>query len=212
MKASVPFSFLFIFLISICIPQNSSGQSESFNETVETVVDKLPKLKKSGGNFNKYISKNIHYPANAKLRGIEGDVWVAFVVTSAGVVKDVNVEKSVDSVLDQAVVNFVKQTGPWKAGEKNGEKVNTQMIVPVKFILNEDERNLAHQLEVFNILEAPPLFVLDNKLIEGFAEIEDYNVKSIRVIKGEKALALYGDKAKNGVVVISTKRGTPPIY
>ena len=71
---------------------------------------------------------------------------------------------------------------------------------------------MAKQLKPFYVNNKPPLFVLDNKKVEGVANIEYYNVKSIRVIKGEKAIALYGDEGKNGVLVIQTKRGTSRDY
>ncbi len=200
---------LSLFLI---VPFSAFSQETGNVEQIETVVDKLPKLKNARGGINKYIEKKISYPENAKLRGVEGDVWVGFVVSSSGVVKDVKVEKSVDPLLDQVVVDFVKKTGPWKPGELNGKIVNTQMIVPVKFTLTHNERNLANQLKSFNLLDSPPLFVLDDKLIDGMTEIEDYNVKSIRVIKGSKAIKLYGDQGKNGVVIITSKNGTPPLY
>ena len=210
MKTKLFFSL--IIALTFVVGVNMYGQSESTDDKVETVVDKLPKLSNSNRNFNKYIAKHINYPANAKLRGVEGDVWVSFIVSSTGVVKDVTVDKSVDPVLDEAVIEFVKQTGPWKPGKKNGIEVNTQMMVPVNFTLSKDERFLANKLKEFNVLENPPLFVIDNKVVEGYMQLEDYNVKSIRVIKGTKATALYGDKGKNGVVVMTTKRGTPPVY
>lgn len=203
---------LCLFMVCFSAQQQLFAQVGNLPEKIETVVDKPPKLKNAGNNFARYIQKKIEYPANAKLRVVEGDVWVAFVISSTGVVKNVEVEKSVDVVLDQSVIEFVKQTGPWKPGEKNGEKVNTAMLVPVKFTLNENERNLARQLKSFDMLDSPPLFVLDSKIVEGYIKIEDYNVESIRVIKGSKAVALYGSKGKNGVVLITSKRGTPPVY
>lgn len=182
------------------------------NEIIESTVDKLPKLKGARGNFSQFIAKKITYPENAKLRGIEGDVWVGFVVTKDGEIANVKVEKSVDPLLDEVVLRFVKKCKEWKPGVLNKEKVNTQMLVPVKFTLSDDERALASQLKQFDQMDTPPLFVIDNEPVVGLTKIEDYNVKSIRVIKGAKAIALYGELAKNGVVVITSKRGTPPIY
>ncbi|MCU4175539.1 TonB family protein [Carboxylicivirga sp. N1Y90] len=184
----------------------------SENEQIETTVDKLPRLKGARGSFNQFISKKITYPENAKLRGVEGDVWVAFVVTKDGELANVKVDKSVDPILDEVVLRFVRKCKEWKPGVLNREKVNTQMLVPVKFTLSDNERSLAEQLKQFDHMDVPPLFVIDNKPIVGLTQIEDYNVRSIRVIKGDKAVALYGEQAKNGVVVITSKRGTPPIY
>ncbi|MBX2945750.1 MAG: TonB-dependent receptor plug domain-containing protein [Cyclobacteriaceae bacterium] len=56
-----------------------------------------------------------------------------------------------------------------------------------------------------------PLFVLDGKIIQQ-KEVEKINpqsIESIEVLKGEKATNQFGDKGKNGVVVITSKK--PPI-
>lgn len=212
MKAFQILTKWILSLVLICNIAYVNAQDITKTGEIETVVDRLPKLKNSGGNFIKYISKNIEYPENAKLRGIEGDVWVAFVVAKNGEVSDVKVEKSVDPSLDQAVIDFVKKSGTWKPGQKDGQDVNTQMIVPVKFTLSENERNLADQLKTFNLMDGRPLFVLDNKIVDEVVQIEEYNVKSIRVIKGQKAVELYGEQGRNGVVVMTSKRGTPPVY
>ncbi len=56
-----------------------------------------------------------------------------------------------------------------------------------------------------------PLFVIDDQIAKATIKIADYNVKSVRVVKGEKAIEKFGPDAKNGVVIITTKRGTPPV-
>lgn len=53
-----------------------------------------------------------------------------------------------------------------------------------------------------------PLFVLDGKIIQqaDIEKINTRNIESIEVLKGEKATDQYGDKGKNGVVVIKSKK------
>ncbi len=52
-----------------------------------------------------------------------------------------------------------------------------------------------------------PLYVIDGTPADAQSVIMD-NVESITVLKGASATALYGNRAANGVVVITTKRGT----
>ena len=125
---------------------------------------------------------------------------------------NVELEKGIDAELDADVIAAIKRTENWKPGVLNRQKVNTQMRLPIRFVLSDSERRLVEHVKALDAMGKKPLFVLDNKLIEGLVQIEDYNVESIRVIKGEKAVKLYGDKAENGVVVITSKRGTPPLY
>ncbi|WP_430815873.1 TonB family protein [Carboxylicivirga sp. RSCT41] len=209
MKASI---FSLIILITTIIETPVFSQDEVSDLNVYTTVDKMPRLKGAGKDLSSYLFKQIDYSDAYKLRGIEGEVWVSFVVTSRGEVVQVQIEKGLDEELDQEVIQVVKNTSKWKPGELNKDKVNTQMRVPVQFTLSSSERRMAKQIKALDEQGKRPLFVLDNKLIDGLVQINDYDVESIRIIKGDKAIKLYGDRAKNGVVVITSKRGTPPLY
>jgi len=203
---------LLSILIGLFVVLTSEAQEVVSDLNVYTTVDKMPRLKGAGKNLSRYISKDVDYKDAYKLRGVEGDIWINFVVTSAGEVANVELEKGIDAELDADVIAAIKRTENWKPGVLNRQKVNTQMRLPIRFVLSDSERRLVEHVKALDAMGKKPLFVLDNKLIEGLVQIEDYNVESIRVIKGEKAVKLYGDKAENGVVVITSKRGTPPLY
>ncbi|MEY8869168.1 M56 family metallopeptidase [Meridianimaribacter flavus] len=53
-----------------------------------------------------------------------------------------------------------------------------------------------------------PLFILDGKEIsrKELKDIDPKTIKEVEVLKGEKAVEKYGDKAKDGVVIIITKK------
>ena len=56
-------------------------------------------------------------------------------------------------------------------------------------------------------LDGPRIIVIDGKVSEhGFDEIELKDIKSLSVVKGEKATSLYGYKTGSGVIIITTKR------
>ena len=56
-----------------------------------------------------------------------------------------------------------------------------------------------------------PIFVVDGTITDQSAVIMD-NVESLSVLKGPAATALYGQRAANGVVVITSKKGTRKRY
>lgn len=63
----------------------------------------------------------------------------------------------------------------------------------------------------------PPLFIVDGKEFKDIEWLTPENVESISVLKDESATALYGDKAKNGAIIIKSKNadkidGNPLIY
>ena len=193
------------FSIGAVYGQTNSGK-------IYETVDKVPVFKKNGGKVQKYLSKNIKYPVEALALEQEGKVLVSFIVTAQGKLKDAKVEKSINESLDNEALRVVNTLSDWKPAKVGGKDVATRVTLPVHFYLSEENKNLAKQLKPFYESNKPPLFVLDNKKVLGLTTIEYYNVKSIRVIKGEKAIARYGEEAKNGVLVIQTKKGTPRDY
>jgi hypothetical protein len=58
-------------------------------------------------------------------------------------------------------------------------------------------------------LDGPRIIVIDGKVSDhGFDGIEPKNIHSFRVIKGEKATSLYGNKNASAVIIITSKRDT----
>ncbi|MEM6802330.1 MAG: carboxypeptidase-like regulatory domain-containing protein [Bacteroidota bacterium] len=54
--------------------------------------------------------------------------------------------------------------------------------------------------------ESQPLFVIDGVIEEDINSLDPKDIKNIDVLKGEKAIAIYGDKGENGVIVVTTKK------
>ncbi|WP_075589979.1 energy transducer TonB [Labilibacter marinus] len=181
-------------------------------EKIYDTVDQVPLHKKNRGNVQKYLSKNIKYPVDALAKEIEGKVMVSFVVSSLGEINDVKLVEGLFESIDTEALRVVKTMKEWKPAKLDGELVAAKVTIPVHFYLSEENKALAEQIKPFYLNDHPPLFVLDNKKVMGVTTLDYFNVKSIRVIKGKKALDLYGEEGKNGVLVVQTKRGTSRDY
>ncbi len=53
-----------------------------------------------------------------------------------------------------------------------------------------------------------PLYVVDNIIVGGMGSLSSEDIVSMTVLKGAAATALYGSRAANGVIVITTKQGS----
>ena len=53
-----------------------------------------------------------------------------------------------------------------------------------------------------------PLVVVDGQLRDSMSDINPEDIESISVLKGPNAAALYGSRAGNGVILVTTKKGT----
>lgn len=83
----------------------------------------------------KYIASNTKYPPIAKDAGIQGTVYVYFVVDRTGKVKDARVLREVDQRLDKEALRVVKSLPDFEPGEQRGKAVPVQYTIPVKFTI-----------------------------------------------------------------------------
>jgi TonB family protein len=125
---------------------NTSDQKErvASAEKKETkgkmvIVEELPEF--SGGGeaaMIKWISDNLKYPGEAVKGNITGKVFVDFMVSSTGKVKNVQVSKPVHPVLDAEAIRVISNMPDWKPGSQAGKPVDVQIMVPVQFKLKQE--------------------------------------------------------------------------
>jgi TonB family protein len=106
------------------------------NDSVYTIVEKMPEYPGGQGEFIKYIGNSVKFPEIAKEHGIQGKVYVQFVINQNGQIEDVKVIRGVDPALDAEAVRVIKNMPTWIPGENKGEKVKVQFVVPINFVLN----------------------------------------------------------------------------
>jgi TonB-linked SusC/RagA family outer membrane protein len=58
-----------------------------------------------------------------------------------------------------------------------------------------------------SITNVDPLYVVDGVFLPSLSSLNPYDVKSIEVLKDASAAAIYGSRAANGVVIVTTLRG-----
>lgn len=202
-------NFSFYLLMLLFLGFSSVGFSQ--NITVHSDVDRAPKFKGKPSNPEKFLDKYMSYPEEARLEIIEGNVNVSFMVTSDGKLMEPKIEKSVDPLLDSEALRLVSLMQEWKPAKKDGGFVDAKVSLSVPFELSQEEKEFFQLLEDKGLKDNVPLFVIDDKIVKEYIEVPQYNVKSIRVMKGEKAIERFGTEARNGVVIVTTKRGTPPV-
>jgi len=108
-------------------------------DTTDKVYDFVPvKARFPGGDqaLMKWINDNINYPESAKENGIQGKVFVRFVVRKDGRIDGVKIGRGVHPSLDNEAIRLVKAMPKWIAGENNnGQKVSSYFTFPVTFVL-----------------------------------------------------------------------------
>ena len=83
----------------------------------------------------KYLQENIKYPEMAKESGIQGTVYVTFVVEKDGRITSVKILRGIGGGCDEEAVRVIKKMPGWKPGKQRGRPVRVQFNMPVRFVL-----------------------------------------------------------------------------
>jgi TonB family protein len=105
------------------------------DEQIFFMVEDMPEYPGGELALRKFISENINYPEIAREKGVEGRVYVSFVVDKKGNVANVAIARGVNPALDKEALRVVNSLPAWKSGKQRGEAVNVGYTVPIHFAL-----------------------------------------------------------------------------
>lgn len=110
-------------------------KEEVVEDKIFAIVEQMPSFPGGETALFKYLSNNIKYPPIAKDAGIQGTVYVTFVVDKDGKVKDVKVLRSIGGGCDEEAIRVVKNMPAWSPGKQRGKPVKVQYNLPIRFTL-----------------------------------------------------------------------------
>jgi len=174
------------------MPPPPPRPNEPLNEEEDyfVVVEEMPQV--IGGLES--IMKEVRYPDMARRAGIEGRVFVQFVVNEQGNVEDAHVIRGIGGGADEEALRVVRQA-KFKPGVQRGRPVRVQFALPIMFKLSDGGE------EANDVIESPALLV--GKELSVNIENED-GLLSGQVLDGETKEPLAGAN----VILASTNSGT----
>ena len=120
-----------MFLVKKAVQPNSLGSGEE----VFFIVEEMPEFPGGEQALREFIAKTVVYPDAAVKKGIQGKVYVTFVVGTDGNVKNAKIARGVDPSLDAEALRVVGKMNGWKPGKQRGKVVNVSYTVPINFKL-----------------------------------------------------------------------------
>ena len=100
-----------------------------------TVVQTQPEYPGGQDSLESYLKKNMIYPLHSKLDGIQGRVYVGFLIDKNGKIKNSRILSGVNEELNNEALRLVGTFPDWKPGTRSGNAVDVQYILPLDFIL-----------------------------------------------------------------------------
>jgi TonB-dependent SusC/RagA subfamily outer membrane receptor len=186
-------------------------------------------------NFYNYMGSKVKYPAAAKLENLQGNSILTFSLVQ-GALKNLHIQTELGMGCDVEVLNTIMAYPNFK-GIKDGKYAlkitfslqgansiikNEAAKMPIGFIAlstvyitgfatstakNESIKIIGYGT---NKIDKNPLYVVDGIKIEmtNISQIDPNQIDSIKILKDASAVALYGEEAQNGVIIIATKKPT----
>ncbi len=112
-----------------------TDEPEDPDKVIFTPVQNPPEYPGGYPALLKFLERNLNYPEMAKEAGIQGKVYVSFIVWKDGSVSDIKIIRGIGGGCDEEVLRVLKLMPKWKPGEQNGKKVNVAFRMPVVFRL-----------------------------------------------------------------------------
>ncbi|MDP4290331.1 MAG: TonB family protein [Bacteroidota bacterium] len=99
------------------------------------VVEQNPEFQGGYDAMLKFLHDKMQYPTLAQESGIQGTVFVQFVVSKTGKISNVKVLRGIGGGCDEEAVRVVREMPNWIPGRQNGQAVPVMFQIPVKFQL-----------------------------------------------------------------------------
>lgn len=121
-------------VLGVVAPEKNSEVKTVPDNEIHLIVDEMPQFMEGDGSaFQNWLQKNIIYSETIK-KGIQGKVYLSFVVNTLGDVTNVKVIRGISPEIDASVINEFKKCPRWQKPGKNKNKlVNVQFVIPIAF-------------------------------------------------------------------------------
>lgn len=150
MNLAIPIALVFSIVASTTAAQDGLAPKDSTQqdaEKVHEVVEQVPVWgscqnlgPKEGEDctFEKlaqHVGRETNYPKKARRKGIEGMVFVEFVIDREGAVTDASVLRGVHPLLDEEALRVVRTFPDFVPGRQRGKTVKVRYRLPLSFKL-----------------------------------------------------------------------------
>ena len=146
-------------------------ESEAETDEVFHVVEDMPSFPGGQEAYYKYLGTNIEYPEQARELGIEGRVFITFIVNKDGSLSDLQLAQGIGGGCDEEALRVFMESPNWVPGKQRGKVVKTRMQAAVTFELGEkgdamleiQEPSKAKTPQISEIAPPPPPKPTDSK-------------------------------------------------
>ena len=149
-------------------PEKATG----FDEETQAyfIVEEMSEFPGGDIGLRNYLEQNLKYPQIALLNGIQGTVYVSFVINEEGNVVQPKIARSVDPALDKEALRLVSSLPRWKPGKQNGKLVKVNHTAKVVFKTTSEQLSEYRKASRTGKLVAKYAFSVNGKVVDENGE------------------------------------------
>ncbi len=157
----------FVLCCVLWMPIRVFAQQQIDNGQMPSGIEQMPQFPGGDKAMFKYLSENIRYPRVAQENGIEGTVYIGFVVNIDGQISDIIVKRGVAGGCTEESIRVIQAMPKWIPGKHKGEVVKVNYTLPIKFKLDDPE-------PIYTVLDTMPSYP------EGEKAMFQYLAKNVK--------------------------------
>lgn len=104
-------------------------------EEVFIVVEDQAAFPGGKAAWGKFLRKNLKYPRHAARTGVEGKVFLSFIVDKNGIISDIKVTRGIGGGCDEEAIRVLSKSPKWSPGRQRGNAVKSRMGIQIRFQL-----------------------------------------------------------------------------
>ncbi|MCB0806721.1 MAG: energy transducer TonB, partial [Bacteroidales bacterium] len=98
-------------------------------------VESMPEFPGGKKGLSEYFNKTLTYPRQARNQGVQGTVYLRFVIRTDGSVTDVFVVQGIGGGCDEEALRAIQSMPHWTPAKQNHQNVPVLITIPVSFRL-----------------------------------------------------------------------------
>ena len=104
-------------------------------DQVFLVVEESAMFPGGMAGWGKFLKKNLKYPRQAARMGIEGKVFLSFIVDQQGSISDIQVLRGIGGGCNEEAKRVLLSSPKWSPGKQRGRAVKSKMQIQIVFKL-----------------------------------------------------------------------------
>lgn len=126
---------LLLILFVLALTPNVMANDMPLDTNVYDMPERMPEFPGGADAMQHFINDNLKFPEEAKIKKIQGKVYIQFVVEKDGSISRVKIRRGVHKLLDEEAERVIKSMPNWKPGSMRGKTIRVRHTIPIVFAL-----------------------------------------------------------------------------